>query len=105
MFVRAWIAFSAVAVKLTVYILLGSKLANVSSCVVERAASKWGWIKTVSAVLLEICAYWDLYHIGVYCFRFLDAMHKALDFAGGGASAMINQKPLFPRLAGLQTPH
>lgn len=40
-----------------------------------------------------------------YCCRFVDGMHKALGSAGGCASAMINQKPLFPRLAWLQTPH
>lgn len=36
---------------------------------------------------------------------FVNAMHIALGSADEGASAMINQKPLFPRLAGLLTPH
>lgn len=54
-FVRTWIAFSAVALKLTVYILLGSKLANVSSCVVELTASKWGWIKTLCCFVGDTC--------------------------------------------------
>ncbi len=39
------------------------------------------------------------------CCRFVDAMHKAMGSAGGGASVMINHKPLFSRLAWLQTPH
>lgn len=43
--------------------------------------------------------------LGSRCYSSVTINGKGLVCVGEGASAMINQEPLSPRLVGLQTPH
>lgn len=54
--IRVSLALNGVAGKLTVYTVLGSTVANVSSCALELKARKRGWIMALFAVLCGISA-------------------------------------------------